>query len=56
MTAELLARLGATEVESVRDQIRRAHEDLPEAKCMAWRHQMKYPGKEGGCDVHKGED
>lgn len=41
MTAELLAKLGAEEVESVRDRIRKAHEALPAEKCM-----------EGGCDIH----
>lgn len=55
MTTELLARLGAEEVESVRDRIRAAHAELPEEKCMAWRHQQKYPSKEGGCDIHKVE-
>lgn len=55
MTAELLARLGAEEVESVRERIQQAHAELPKEKCMAWRHQQRYPGKEGGCDIHGNE-
>jgi hypothetical protein len=56
VTAELLAKLGAVDVTSVRDQIRAAHAELPEGKCQAWRHQMRFSGKEGGCDIHPVED
>lgn len=56
MTTELLSRLSGEEVESVRDRIRAAHAELPEARCMAWRHQMANLGKEGGCDIHPVEE
>lgn len=54
MTVDLLSKLsGELDARTVRDQIRAAHEVLPEEKCMAWLHQQKYPGKEGGCDIHR---
>jgi hypothetical protein len=52
VTVDLLARLGAKDVTTVADAIRAAHEGLSEGQCMAWRHKMKHPDKEGGCDVH----
>lgn len=56
MTVDLLARLGARDAATVTDQIRAAHSELPREKCMAWRHAMRFPGKEGGCDIHPTEE
>lgn len=36
MTAELLARLGATEVGSAGSQIREAHAQLDKTRCIGW--------------------
>lgn len=36
MTSELLARLGATEVESAGNQIRDAHARLDKTRCVGW--------------------
>lgn len=52
MSLDYLARISSTTTESVAEQVRRAHSELSREKCMAWLHQRKFPGKDGGCDVH----